>query len=56
MYVESVCVCMCAYVYVCACVLFDICCIDATVEREAHQDAKSPFSKEAEGFSLLGKD
>jgi hypothetical protein len=29
--------------------------IGATVEKEPHQDAKSPFSEEAEGFSLLGK-
>lgn len=30
--------------------------IGDAVEREAHQDAKPPFSEGAEGFSLLGKD
>jgi hypothetical protein len=30
--------------------------IGTTIEREAHQDSKTSFSKGAEGFSLLEKD
>jgi hypothetical protein len=30
--------------------------IGATVEREAHQDAKPSLSEETERFNLLGKD